>query len=224
MRDRRKESYPGDGVGGADTHDSRRDTNRCSSDVFADNGQTELLCDASPREQYCSGAVADLGRVTGVGAAGLGERGFELGEALLRDAVSDTIVKVDGDLLGLLGLGVDPGDLDGENLVFEAALLLGFGGLLEGGSGEGVLDVAGDVVVGGDILRGDSHWNGAVLGLLSRENGVGEALGLGGGTVAGGHALNACANTNVNHAGLDLVCNVADGGEAAGALAVYGVD
>jgi hypothetical protein len=87
-----------------------------------------------------------------VGAAGLGERRLELAERLLGDAVADTVVLLDRDIVLLLRLGVDHLGPDGDNLVLELAGSLGAGGALERLGGEGVLLLARDVVLGGDVL------------------------------------------------------------------------
>ena len=87
-----------------------------------------------------------------MGAAGLGERRLELAEGLLGDAVADTVVLLDRDVVLLLRLGVDHLGPDGDNLVLELARSLGAGGALERLGGEGVLLLARDVVLGGDVL------------------------------------------------------------------------
>lgn len=48
---------------------------------------------------------------------------FELGERLLGDSISDTVVSVDDDLLLLLGLGVRPVDLRVRNAFVDVARL-----------------------------------------------------------------------------------------------------
>lgn len=108
----------------------------------------------------------------------LRERGLELGEALLRDAVTNAVVVVHDRRALLLCLGVDPWHSEGRDLGDEPALLLCFGGLLEGRGGEGVLIVARDVEVVCDVLGSDAHRNEAVFRLFAGEHGLREAIGV----------------------------------------------
>jgi hypothetical protein len=92
-------------------HDLWRDTDDGGNDEFAKDGETELLGDAPAGEDDTGGTVRYLRGVPGVRKAVLGEGGLELGERLLGDTRSDSIVRVDDNLLLLLGLGVSPADL-----------------------------------------------------------------------------------------------------------------
>lgn len=45
------------GIGRADTHDSGRDTNDSSGDVFADDGEPETLRNGTACKENCSGTI-----------------------------------------------------------------------------------------------------------------------------------------------------------------------
>ena len=92
-------------------HDLWRDTDDGGNDKFAEDGEAELLGDAPAGENDTGGTVRYLRGVAGVREAVLGEGGLELGQRLLGDTRSDSIVRVDDNLLLLLGLGVSPADL-----------------------------------------------------------------------------------------------------------------
>jgi hypothetical protein len=143
----------GDGDGGTDTHGLGLAANNGGGDVLADNGESELLGSLALHQENGGGTIGDLGGVTGSG--GTIEGRAELGQALEGGTGTDTVILGDDDLL-LVTLGILDDGLDGDDLVVELALGLSVGGLVEGKSSELVLLLAGDVVLGGDVLGGDT--------------------------------------------------------------------
>ena len=81
-----------------------------------------------------------------------GERRLELGEALSRDSIANSIIAVDNDRVLLARLGVRDLGRNGNDLVDESAGLLRGGGLLERLGGKGVLHLTRDVILGRDVL------------------------------------------------------------------------
>lgn len=213
----------GDGLPGAETHEKRGHTNDGSVDVLAEDGLAELLGGGALHEENGGGTVGNLGGVAGVDAAVLGEGSTDLAEGLDGDTLTDAIVLVDNNLLGLAGLGVLVLDLEGSDLLLEETSLLGLDGLLEGGGSELILDGTGDALGLGHLLREDTHGDLAVgsLGVALEE--LGE-LGHGAGAILSGHGLDTGADADLDLAGADGVGNVNAGLETGRALAVEGVD
>lgn len=119
-----------DGLPGTDTHQEGLDTNHAGGDVLADDLLAQTLSGGPLHQQDGSSTVGDLRSITGVDGAILGEGGADLAERLGGDALTDTIVRLDGDRLHLTGLGVFPLDIKGSNLFVEETGLLGLNGLL----------------------------------------------------------------------------------------------
>lgn len=80
----------------------------------------------------------------------------ELGQRLLGHTIAHAVVLGDSDLLLLAVLVLDDG-LDGNNLAVEFALLLSLGGLLERACCKGILALAVNVEILGNILGRDSR-------------------------------------------------------------------
>ena len=221
--DARKLKHLGDGLPGTDAHEQGLDADDGRGNELAEDGLAELLGRGALHEQDGGGTVRNLRGVSGVDGAVLGEGGADLAERLGGDAVADAVVAVDKDLLGLAGLGVLELGLERQDLLLEETLLLGLDGLLEGRGGEGVLVLAADALVLGHVLGEDTHGHLAVGGLgvaLEEVRELGDCLG----AVVGGHGLDTGADTDLDHAGADLVGDVDAGLETRGALAVEGVD
>ena len=119
-----------DGLPGTDTHQEGLDTDHAGGDVFADDLLAQTLSGGPLHQQDGSSTVGDLRSITGVDGAILGEGGADLAERLGGDALTDTIVRLDGDRLHLTGLGVFPLDIKGSNLFVEETGFLGLNGLL----------------------------------------------------------------------------------------------
>ena len=216
-----------DGLPRADTHEQGRDADDARRDEFTQDlvCQTQALRGAAFHEENGGGAVRDLGGVTRVDGAVLGEGGTDLAEGFDRDAVTDAVIGGDGDGLGFLGLGVGPLDLQGVDFFAEEAFLCGLGGLLVGCSGEFVLFAASDLVVLGHLFRQNAHGDFAVGGLHVVVQEVGE---FGDGTgarppisitlllkgeevnipILQTHALNTSTNTNLNHPRPNSIRNI----------------
>lgn len=176
----------GDGLPGANSHEKGLDANNAGGDVLANDLLAQALGSGALHEQDSGGTVGDLRGVTGVDGAVLGESRPNLAQGLSGDALTDTIISLDGDGLLLASLGVGPLDLERSNLLVEEASLLGLDGLLVGGSGESILGGTGDVAVLGHVLGQDTHGDLAVGGLRVVLEELGE---LGDGTRAGGRYL-----------------------------------
>jgi len=106
-----------------------------------------------------------------VRAAGLGEDGLELAQALLGRAGADAVVLGDGDLALLVRLRVGPLGADGHDLALELARLLGRLGALERRRRERVLLVARDLVLGRNVLACGRRWE-SVSFAAAREEGA----------------------------------------------------
>lgn len=153
----------------------------------------------------------------------LGEGRADLAQGLGGDALTDTVIRLDGDGLLLAGLGVGPLDVEGSNLLVKKTGFLGLDSLLVGGSGEGVLGGTGDATVLGHILGQNTHGDLAIgrLRVVLKEL---RELGDSTRAVLRRHALNTSTDTNIDHAGLQSVGNVGDGLETTRTLAVQGLD
>lgn len=152
----------GDGLPGTDTHQKGLDTDNAGGDVLADNLLAQTLSGGALHEQDGGSTVGDLRSVTGMDRTILVEGGTDLAERLGGDALTDAIVRLDGNGLLLAGLGVRPLDIKGSNLLVEKTGVLSSNGLLVRGSGEGVLRVTVDVAVLGHLLGQDTHGDLAV--------------------------------------------------------------
>lgn len=144
-----------DGESRANTHDARRNTNDRSSDVLAEDGETELLGGLALHQEDGSGAIRDLGGVTGGGGAVLVKGRAQFGELLRGGARADTIVAVNKDSL-FVAILVGDGSFKGNNLILEPAVLLGNNSLGMRRGGESILLLACDTELGSDVLRGDT--------------------------------------------------------------------
>lgn len=194
----------GDGGPWSDTHEQGSHTDDRGGNVLAQDGLAEALSGGALHEEHGSSTVGDLGGVTGVDGSVLGECGADLAEALSGDARSDTVVLGDGDLLGLVGLGIGPLDLQGGEFLVEEAGLLSLESLLVAGSGELILDLTGDLAVLGHLFGQHAHGHLAVGGLGVRLEQFAE-LGDGARAILRAHALHASSDTDLNGAGLDRV-------------------
>jgi hypothetical protein len=154
-----------DGVGRANAHDPRGNTNNRSTNELADNGETQLLGDRTPGEKDGSGAIGNLRRVSGVRETVLGKRWLQLGQRLGSDAIPDAVVLVNNNLGLVLCLGIDELDGEGNNLILELALFLSSSSLDERLGRELVLFLTTDTKVLGDVLRGDPHGEETVPGV-----------------------------------------------------------
>lgn len=143
----------GDGVGRAHTHDLGGASNHSRGDELSENGESQLLGRLALHEQNSGGTIRDLGGVTGGGGSIKG--GAQLGQGLEGGTGTDTIILGNNNLL-LVVLGILDHGLDSNNLAVKLALGLGLGSLLEGEGGESILLGTGDVVLGGDVLGGDT--------------------------------------------------------------------
>ena len=178
------------------------------------------------------GGFLDTGGLKGVhhlGIGGLGadgERAAQLGDAFLGDAGLGILILGEGDHF-LLDL-----DHHGDDLVVEAAGLLGGLGLLLGGGGEGVLLLAGDAPDVVDVLGGGAH----VIVVVSvpqtvLDHGVHQLLvahastpaGVQGGEGSGAHVLGAAADHHVGITGQDGAGALDDGLHAGAADHAHGV-
>ena len=213
----------GDGLPGANAHEKGRDADDGGGDELAQDGLAELLGGRALHQEDSSSAIADLAGIAGVDGAVLGEGRADLGKGLNSNTLTDTVILVDEDLLGLAGLGVGVLGLDGVDLLLEKASLLGRNGLLERSGGEGILLGAGDVAVFGHLLREDTHGNLAVgsLGMALKEL---RKLADGTRAVLSGHGLNPSTDSDLDHAAADRVGNIDASLQTRRALAVEGVD
>lgn len=207
-----------DGVSGANSHKLRGNTDGLAVNELGKDGLAKLLGDGSSHEEDGTGTIRDLRGVTGVGGSLGGESGLELAELLGGDTGSDSVILVDSDLL-LVVIIIEDGGLDGENLLVELTGGLGSGSLLVRLGGEGILGLSGNVVLGGNVLGGDTHGDQALLGLLVVLELVGEGSDRVG-SVLVGHGLNTATNTDVDLAGSDLVGNIVDSHQTGRALSV----
>lgn len=208
----------GDGVSGANSHELRGNTDGLAVDKLGKDGLLELLSNGSSHEENGTSTVRDLGSVTSVGGTVGREGGLQLTELLGGDTGSDSVILGDGDLL-LVVIVIEDGGLDGENLLVKLASGLGLTGLLVGVGGESILGLSVNVVLGSNVLGGDTHGDQTLLGLvvvleLVREGGDG------GGAVLVGHGLDTATDTDVNLAGSDLVGDIVHSHEAGRALSV----
>jgi hypothetical protein len=119
----------------------------------------------------------------------LRESGLELAQALGGDTVPNAVVLVNHNSHLLLRLRVNPLGCNGDNLSLEFSSLVGGGGLLERLGSKFVLDLAGDAIVLGDVLRSDTHGQQAVFSILVIEDLVGNIWGSAG-SITECHGLN----------------------------------
>jgi len=213
----------GNGLPRANAHEQGLDADNAGGNVLANDLLAQALGSGALHEQDGSGTVGDLGGVTGVDGAVLGEGRADLAQGLGGDALTDTVISLDGDGLLLARLGVGPLDLERSNLLVEEAGLLGLEGFLVGGSGESILRGTGDAAVLGHVLGQNTHGDLAVggLGVVLKEV---RELGDGTRAVLRRHALDTGTNPNVDHAALESTGNVDDSLQATRALTVQGLD
>ena len=82
------------------------------AEELSDNGKLELVGDAPSGKEDSSGTIRDLTRRPSSGGSSRGECRLQFAKHLCRDTIANSIILVNNDFLGLLGLGVGPLDLD----------------------------------------------------------------------------------------------------------------
>mmetsp|Transcript_58240 Transcript_58240/g.138629 ORF Transcript_58240/g.138629 Transcript_58240/m.138629 type:complete len:289 (-) Transcript_58240:143-1009(-) len=127
------------------------------------DGQAQLLRLRPSRQQDHRGAIGQLRRIPGRGAAALLEHRLHLGQHLEGGARAGPLILGDHHLL-LVAVLVGLGRLDGDDLAVEEALLLRLQRLCVGGLRELVLGLPRDLVLSRHVLRRDAHAQQAGLG------------------------------------------------------------
>ena len=208
----------GDGNSGSDSHDSGVDTNNGGGAEDSHHLESKLLGDRTAHSEDNSSTITDLTGVSSSGASILLEDSTELSETL--DGGSGTASLIVGNnVLVFLTLLVLEGDLNGDNLILEAAGLDGLGSTSVRHGSKLILFRTGDVVLGGNILRGDTHGDKTSLGLLVLHDlGVDGTLPL---ELGSGHVLDTTSETDVVETSLDVGSDVGEGLKSRRALAVH---
>jgi hypothetical protein len=137
----------------ADAHGARVHARRRAAEDGRAHGQTLLLRVGARGDHERSGAVVEGGAIARRDrAAVLLEGGAQLRELLDAGVAPRPFVLADDE-----GVALALGDGDGHELRVEVARVLGGGGLLMGGEGEGVLVLARDGVLRHEVLRRLTH-------------------------------------------------------------------
>lgn len=145
-----------DGGDGANSHLGGFAAGGVPGGELAEGFKVVLFYGGLAGEDDGAGSVADSGGSGGGDDALLVEDGAELADLLHGGGRLGVLVGVDGDH-ALPGL-----DLDGGDLGVEVTSLLGLSPGLLGADGELVALLAGDVVLLGEVLGGDSHGSSGI--------------------------------------------------------------